>query len=109
MMGVFSPRRSSTEPVGNCASSTIEVPISEACSRLAELADDVVAGREKVLTKDGAPFVAIVDVRKLNYYRALELEHSRRVILQDIEHGLQDVLSKRLRIQEDFRDERRQK
>lgn len=36
--------------------------ISEAPTRLAELAEDVVAGAEKILTKDGAPYVAIIEV-----------------------------------------------
>ena len=41
------------------------VLISEACAWLAELADEVVgAGTEKVLTKSGACFVAIVDACK---------------------------------------------
>ena len=44
------------------------VPISEARARLTELADEVVgAGAEKVLTKNGSSFVAIVDARKLDY------------------------------------------
>lgn len=30
------------------------------------------AGAEKVLTKNGSSFVAIVDARKLDYYHALE-------------------------------------
>jgi len=48
------------------------VPISEARARLTELAEDVVAGAEKVLTKNGAAFVAIVDAKKLDYYHELE-------------------------------------
>jgi antitoxin (DNA-binding transcriptional repressor) of toxin-antitoxin stability system len=53
------------------------VSMSDACLRLAELADEVVAGTEKVLTKDGSAYVAIVDARKLDYYHALEAEHRR--------------------------------
>lgn len=37
------------------------VPISEASSRLLELAEEVVAGAEKILTKNGSAYVAIVD------------------------------------------------
>lgn len=59
------------------------VPISEAGSRLTELAEDVVAGSEKILTKDGAAYLAIVDARKLNYYYALEAELGRLVLLHD--------------------------
>ncbi len=52
------------------------VPISEARARLTELAEDVVgSGAEKVLTKNGASYVALIDARRLDYYHALEAEH----------------------------------
>ena len=71
------------------------VPISEARSRLTELAEDVDAGAEKVLTKNGSVYVTIVDARKLNYYHALEAEHGRLVMLDDAERGLRDALAGR--------------
>nr|WP_284507931.1 hypothetical protein [Caballeronia sp. NCTM1] len=80
--------------------------MSEASSQLTELAGDVVAGAKKVLTKGGEPFVAVIDARKLGYYRALEAEHRQRVVLSDIAKGLEDVLSGRVRsgveLQESF-------
>lgn len=70
------------------------MPISEARARLTELADEVVgAGSEKVLTKDGASFVAIVDARKLDYYHALEEEHTSLVLLDEAETGLRQLLA----------------
>ncbi len=70
------------------------VPISEARARLTELADEVVGGgAEKVLTKNGASFVAIVDARKLDYYHALEEEHAGLVLLDDAEVGLRQVVA----------------
>lgn len=70
------------------------VPISEARARLTELADEVVgAGAEKVLTKNGSSFVAIVDARKLDYYHALEEEHAGLVLLDDAETGLRQLLA----------------
>ncbi|THF64157.1 type II toxin-antitoxin system prevent-host-death family antitoxin [Pseudothauera rhizosphaerae] len=70
------------------------VPISEARARLTELAEEVVgAGAEKVLTKNGASFVALVDARKLDYYHALEAEHAALVLLDEAETGLRQVLS----------------
>ena len=70
------------------------VPISEARARLTELADEVVgAGAEKVLTKNGASFVAIVDARKLDYYHALEEEHASLVLLDEAETGLRQLLA----------------
>lgn len=70
------------------------VPISEARARLTELADEVVGGgAEKVLTKNGASFVAIVDARKLDYYHALEEEHAALVLLNEAEVGLRQVVA----------------
>ena len=70
------------------------VPISEARARLTELADEVVgAGAEKVLTRNGASFVAIVDARKLDYYHALEQEHASLVLLDAAETGLRQLLA----------------
>lgn len=69
------------------------VPISEARARLTELSDEVVNGAEKLLTKNGSAYVAIVDARKLDYYHALEQEHASLVLLTEAEIGLREVLS----------------
>lgn len=73
------------------------VPISEARARLTELAEDVVGrGTEKLLTKNGASYVALVDARKLDYYHALEAEHAGLVLVQGALEGLADLASGRL-------------
>lgn len=64
-------------------------PINEAGTCLLELADEAVAGAGKVLTRNGSPYVAIVDARKLSYYHALEAEHDRLIMLGDAEWGWQ--------------------
>lgn len=69
------------------------VPISEARARLTELADDVVSGTEKLLAKNGAAYVALVDAKKLDYYHALEDEHASLVLLTEAETGLREVLA----------------
>jgi prevent-host-death family protein len=71
------------------------VPISEARARLTELADEVVGGAEKVLTKNGVSFVALVDAKKLDYYHALEAEHANLVLLDEAEAGLRELLDGR--------------
>jgi len=71
------------------------VPISEARARLTELSDEVVAGAEKLLTKNGAAYVAIVDAKKLDYYHALEEEHASLVLLSEAESGLRELLAGR--------------
>ena len=69
------------------------VPISEARARLTELADDVVSGAEKLLTKNGAAYVALVDAKRLDYYHALEAEHASLVLLTEAEAGLRGLLA----------------
>lgn len=73
------------------------VPISEARARLTELAEDVVHhGAEKVLTKNGASYVALVDARQLDRYHALEAEHAHLVMADAAIAGLEDALASRL-------------
>jgi prevent-host-death family protein len=73
------------------------VPISDARARLTELAEDVVTGgREKVLTKNGSSYVALVDARKLDYYHALEAEHGHLVLGQAALEGLADLAAGRV-------------
>jgi hypothetical protein len=79
------------------------VSIDSAGPRLIELAEDVVAGAEKVLTKNGHPYVAIIDARKLDYYQALEVEYGRLVLLDDAMKGLQDVAARRIVSERAFR------
>jgi len=69
------------------------VPISEARARLTELSDEVVSGAEKLLTKNGSAYVALVDAKKLDYYHALEEEYAGLVLLTEAEIGLQEVLA----------------
>ena len=72
------------------------VPISEPRARLTELAEEVVrGGAEKVLTKNGVSYVAIVDAKKLDYYHALEVEHASLVLLSEAEIGLRQILAGR--------------
>ncbi|HEV6966718.1 MULTISPECIES: type II toxin-antitoxin system Phd/YefM family antitoxin [Roseateles] len=73
------------------------VPISDARARLTELAEDVVVrGHEKVLTKNGSSYVALVDARKLDYYHELEAEHGHLVLAQGVLEGLADAAAERL-------------
>ncbi len=73
------------------------VPISEARARFTELAEDVVGhGAEKLVTKNGASYVALVDARKLDYYHALEVEHAGLVLVQAAIEGLEDLAAGRV-------------
>ncbi|MBW8846961.1 MAG: type II toxin-antitoxin system Phd/YefM family antitoxin [Burkholderiales bacterium] len=71
--------------------------VSEAWARLTELAEDVVSrGTEKLLTKNGASYVALVDARELDYYHALEAEHAGLVLVQGALEGLEDLAAGRV-------------
>lgn len=73
------------------------VPISEARDRLLELAEDVVGrGSERLLTKNGTSYVALVDARKLDYYHALEAEHAGLVLVPGALEGLEDIAAGRV-------------
>ena len=69
------------------------VPLSHARSHFSELAEEVHAGSEKVITKNGESYVALVDAARLDYYHQLEAERGQLQLLQELERGLQDVRS----------------
>ena len=50
------------------------IPLSQARANLSELADQVKAGAEKIITKNGESYVAIIDAHRLDYYHQLERE-----------------------------------
>ena len=71
------------------------VPLSHAKDHLAELADEVRAGREKILTQNGEGFVALIDARRLEHYHRLEREHAHLTLLEEVERGLDDIAAGR--------------
>jgi prevent-host-death family protein len=79
------------------------LPITDAQLRLSQLADEVAAGAEKILTKNGRPYVAMIDARKLDYLHALEVEHRGMVLLDDAARGLKDAIDDRKLTEEQFR------
>jgi antitoxin (DNA-binding transcriptional repressor) of toxin-antitoxin stability system len=64
---------------------------------LSELADEVKAGAEKIITKNGESYVALIDAKRLDYYHRLERERVHLVLLDDIEKGLADIDAGRTR------------
>ena len=73
------------------------IPITEARAKLTELAEEI-AGTDtaKVLTKNGASYVALIDARKLDYYHALEAEYANLVLLDEAQRGLEDIAQGRV-------------
>ncbi|MEY4591384.1 MAG: hypothetical protein RIR18_279 [Pseudomonadota bacterium] len=67
------------------------VSFSDARARLTELSDEVVHGAEKVLTRNGVAYVALVDAKKLDYYHALEQEHANLILLDEADRALRQL------------------
>ena len=73
------------------------VPFTQARSNLSELADQAKAGAEKIITKNGESYVALIDSERLDYYHRLERERIHLVLLDEVERGLSDVAEGRTR------------
>ena len=71
------------------------VSLTTARSHLSELADQVKAGAEKVITKNGESYVALIDAARLDYYHRLERERIHLVLIADARRGLEDIVAGR--------------
>lgn len=67
------------------------VSLSQARATLSELAEQVNAGAEKIITKNGESYVALIDARRLDFYHQLEREHVHLLVIEDASRGLEDV------------------
>jgi len=73
------------------------IPLTQARANLSELADQVKAGSEKIITKNGESYVALIDAARLDYYHRLERERIHLVLIDEVEKGLADVTAGRTR------------
>jgi antitoxin (DNA-binding transcriptional repressor) of toxin-antitoxin stability system len=69
------------------------VPLKEMRARLTELAEEVCQGREKIITRNGKAYVALIDARRLDYYHRLEKENIHLTLLDEAAKGWDDVES----------------
>lgn len=67
------------------------IPLSQARSRLSEIADEVKTGSEKIITKNGESYVALIDSDRLDYYHRLERERIHLLLLDEAEKGLVNI------------------
>jgi antitoxin (DNA-binding transcriptional repressor) of toxin-antitoxin stability system len=67
------------------------VPFSQARSNLSELAEQVKAGAEKIITKNGESYIAMIDAQKLDYYHRLERARIHLLLIDEASKGLADV------------------
>lgn len=67
------------------------VPLNQVRARITELAEEVRAGAEKIITRNGESYVALVDARRPDHYHRLEREHIHLALLQEALAGIEDV------------------
>jgi antitoxin (DNA-binding transcriptional repressor) of toxin-antitoxin stability system len=65
-------------------------------AHLSELAEAVTAGAEKIITKNGESYVALIDARRLDYYHQLEREHIHLLLIDEASKGLDDIAAGRV-------------
>ena len=67
------------------------VPLTQARATLSDLVEQVKAGAEKIITKNGESYVAIIDSQRLDYYHQLERERIHLLVIDDAGKGLDDI------------------
>ncbi len=73
------------------------VAFSQARANLSDLAEQVKAGAEKIITKNGESYVALIDSDRLDYYHRLERERIHLLLVDEVGNGLDDVAAGRVK------------
>jgi prevent-host-death family protein len=67
------------------------IPLSHARTNFSELAEEVKGGAEKIITKNGESYIALIGAKRLDYYHQLEHEHIHLLLIDEASKGLDDV------------------
>ena len=67
------------------------IPLSHARANFSELAEEVNGGAEKIITKNGESYIALIDAQRLDYYHQLERERIHLLLNDEAGKGLDDV------------------
>jgi len=67
------------------------IPLSHARANFSELAEEVKGGAEKIITKNGESYIALIDANRLDYYHQLERERIHLLLIDEASKGLDDV------------------
>ena len=67
------------------------VPINQVRASFTYLAESVRAGREKIITRNGKSYVALVDARRLDHYHRLEREYIHLTLIDEAAKGVADI------------------
>ncbi len=73
------------------------VAFSQARANLSDLAEQVKAGAEKIITKNGESYVALIDSDRLDYYHRLERERIHLLLIDEAAKGFADVAAGRVK------------
>lgn len=73
------------------------IPLSQARANFSELAEEVKAGAEKIITKNGESYIALIDASRLDYYHQLERERIHLLLIAEVSKGLDDVAAGRVK------------
>ena len=87
---------SPTEPVKSISSADV-IPLPQARSNLSQFADQVKSGAEKIITKNGESYVALIDAERLDHYQRLEQERIHLLLIDDASRSLSDVAAGKLK------------
>ena len=72
------------------------VPLNQVRAKFTELAEAVRDGNEKIITRNGESYVALIDARRLDHYHQLEREHIHLTLFEEASRGWDDVEAGRL-------------
>ena len=67
------------------------IPLSHARANFSKLAEEVKGGAEKIITKNGESYIALIDAQRLDYYHQLERERIHLLLIDEAGKGLDDV------------------
>jgi prevent-host-death family protein len=67
------------------------IPLSHARANFSELAEEVKGGAEKIITKNGESYIALIDASRLDYYHQLEHERIHLLLIDEASKGLDDI------------------
>jgi prevent-host-death family protein len=67
------------------------VPMNQVRASFTDLAEQVRRGKEKIITRNGESYVALVDARRLDHYHRLEREHIHLTLIEEAARGIADI------------------
>lgn len=67
------------------------VPMNQVRASFTALAEQVRSGKEKIITRNGESYVALVDARRLDHYHRLEREHIHLTLMDEAARGVTDI------------------